>query len=150
MVRAARNLGEGRNVTFENFIKGQLMGVAIREGMRHGGYHNALAVAQVIANRVRAGWEGGDWLRVMVTAPDYMGTIYDLMPTIAPRDISFRTVLQRIDDIYTGIAQDTMTEGALYYCELHRVNRQWFQENVLSDPAAHPRLATVGPVTFFG
>ena len=114
-----------------------------------------LAVAQVLANRVSAGWQGGDWLRVIQSAGEFRGTIYTEQPRPDPRDGSFRDLLRRVDDVYYGTADDSNVNNeqgqkSLYYAELHNLNCDWFQENILTDPESHPRLATVGQMTFFG
>ena len=137
-------------MTWDNFLKGQLMGVAVREGLRHGGINNSMAIAHVMRNRVHAGWHGGDWLQVLTNTQQALGTVYEETPKIDPRSVEFRSILQRIDDVYNGSSEDLITDGSLYYCELHNVNRPWFQAQILADPTNHPRLASCGPVTFFG
>jgi len=140
-------------MTFESYIKARLMDLVITEAYASGGVEPMLAVAQVLANRVKAGWQGGDWLRVIETAGDYRGTE---QPHVHPetREGNFRELLRRIDDVYHGTADDANvnndTGKSLYYAELHNINREWFQEHILSDLDSHPRLATVGQLTFFG
>jgi hypothetical protein len=142
-------------VTYENYIKGRMVSFAVAEAFHHGGTTGMLAVAQVLKNRFDAGW--GDWYAVTETAGDFRGTIID-PPKVDPRDLSFRKLLTLIDDVYHGIADDSIvnvpgengTQVSLYYAELHNINRPWFRENVLHDLQEHPRLATVGPLTFFG
>jgi hypothetical protein len=114
-----------------------------------------MAVAQVLANRVKAGWGGGDWLMVIDTAQEYRGTIQFNHQRVNPRDGSFRELLRRIDDVYHGTADDSGVNDdqgkiSLYYAELHNINRAWFRDNILNDLEAHPRLASVGQMTFFG
>lgn len=142
-------------MTFESYIKGKLMDLVIEEAYADGGVEAMLAVAQVIANRVKAGWQGGDWLRVITTAKDYRGTIQP--PTYAaldPREGNFRELLRRVDDVYYGTADDSNINNesgkSLYYAELHNINNDWFTEHILNDLESHPRLATVGQLTFFG
>lgn len=137
-------------MTYENFVKAGLLKYAYREGARYGGHQVIMAVAQVLANRVRAGWESGDWLQVIENAPNYLGTVHERGTPIDARSLPFRQLLQRIDDVYYGTAGDDDTCGALYYAELDNVNRDWFTDNILSDPTSHPRLANVQFVTFFG
>jgi hypothetical protein len=142
-------------VTYENYIKAKIVDFAASEAHRHGGAEGMLAVAQVLANRVAAGW--GDWDAILRTAPDYIGTVQS-PAVIDKRDISFRHLLGRIDDIYHGTADDSNVNieddrgktPALYYAELHNIDRQWFIDNITSQQDRHPRLATVGPLTFFG
>jgi hypothetical protein len=144
-------------VTYENYIKGKLASFAAEEGMRYGGANCALAVAQVIANRVEQGWHGGDWLKVIVDAPKYRGTVYDTPFDVDPRDMTFRQILAGVEDVYHHIADDSnvnVTDDrgrmpSLYYCELHNVNVDWFKENILDEIDSHPRIAKVGELTFF-
>lgn len=132
----------------ETYIKAQLAEWAILEGARHGGVNNMVAVAFVMVNRVNAGWYGGDWEQVIHHAWERGGTMYE--PTrVNLRDGDVKLFLQRIDDIFDGSEDDTLTNGALFYCELHRVDRGWFKTHVLHDRTEHPLVATVGQVTFF-
>jgi hypothetical protein len=147
-------------MTYENYIKARLVNYVIREGYHYGGLTPMLAIAQVLANRVKAGWRGGDWLEVIFHADEVRGTVHDNgeeVP-ISSRDLNFRYLLQRIDEIYYGTVADSPinveTENGiaqpLYYAELHNINREWFKTNILNDLANHPRIATVGELTFFG
>lgn len=135
-------------MTAEQFIKAHLAAFAHREAAHHGGIDNMLAVAFVIRNRQRAGWQGGNWMMILHSAPEAAGTIYQ--PS-APdlRDINFKMLLQQIDDVYSGMAIDKMTEGAKFYCELNKCHNDWFRDSIVRDPEHHPRVATVGNVSFF-
>jgi hypothetical protein len=144
-------------MTYENYIKARLVDFVAAEAYTSGGVETMLAVAQVLANRVAAGWQGGDWLKVIRCADQYRGTIQP-ETQVDPRDGNFRELLRRIDEVYHGLADDSAvnmeTENgksiSLYYAELHNLNRAWFTEHITDEPEAHPRLATVGQVTFFG
>jgi hypothetical protein len=141
-------------LTFENYIKARLVDYAVAEAYHHGGIEGMLAVAQVIANRVKAGW--GDWKQVIDAAPNYVGTIVP-PPKFEPRDITFRRMLSMVDDIYQGTSDDTNVSieddrgklVALYYAELYNIDRSWFRDNITAHLDMHPRLSTVGPLTFF-
>lgn len=135
-------------MTAEQFIKAQLAALAHREAAHLGGIDNMAAVVFVMRNRQRAGWFGGDWMAIIQNTAAASAVIY---PESAPnlRDVNFRLLLQMIDDIYSGMAPDRMTMGALYYCELNRVENAWFRDNVVRDPENHPRVANVGQVAFF-
>lgn len=149
-------------MTYENYVKARLMDFVIGEAFASGGVETMLAVAQVIKNRVDAGWHGGDWVRVMESAPEYRGTVQpDSRTHIDPRDGNFRELMRRIDDVYYGTAEDDNVnlkaeknpsgeKKSLYYAELHNINREWFRERILSDLDTHPRIAMVGQLTFFG
>jgi hypothetical protein len=144
-------------MTYESYIKGKLVDFIVTEAYHHGGHEPMLAVAQVLANRVAAGWNGGDWLRVIDSAGDFRGTVWPAdahPPRPDPRNGGFRELLRRVDDVYHGTADDTNVNNeqgqkALYYAELHNLNRPWFKENILNDLENHPRMASVGQMTFF-
>lgn len=144
-------------MTYENYIKGKLIDYAASEGMRYGSADCALAIMQVVANRVGEGWEGGDWLKVLKGMPDTRGTTYKDDYTIDPRSAVFRQLLVNVEDIYHRVADDTnvnVTDDrgklvALYYCEAHNVTEPWFKQHILADQDTHPRIAKVGELTFF-
>lgn len=135
-------------MTPELFIKAQLASMAHREAYHLGGINNMLAVAFVLRNRQRASWHGGNWMSVIQLADSHSAVI-NPQTAIDLRDSNFKTFLQQIDDVYSGLAPDRMTEGALFYCELHRVESGWFRDNIVRDPENHPRCANVGQMTFF-
>ena|SRR5437660_2581044 len=142
-------------MTYENYVKARLIDLVRKEAAHHGGHEPMLAVAQVLANRVHAGWEGGDWIKVIENSPNYTGTINERPLSTSSRDSAFRELLRKIDEVYYETADSSNVntqegEISLYYAELHNINRSWFKENILSDPASHPRLAQVGQITFFG
>jgi hypothetical protein len=132
----------------DNFIKAQLVAFAHREAAHHGGIDNMLAVMHLVRNRHSAGWFGGDWLKILADAPDKAATIYPASE-VDLRETNVKLVLYHVDDIFNGMAPDKYTEGALYYAELNRVERNWFVTEIARDPVHHPRCAQVGPVTFF-
>jgi hypothetical protein len=144
-------------VTYENYIKAKLADLAVEDGYRYGGTDCALAVAQVIANRVEAGWQGGDWRKVILDAPSKRGTNYKEPFEYDTRETAFRQIITQIDDVYHRIADasgvnledESGTTPSLYYCVLHNVTSEWFKESVLGDLKNHPRLAVVGQLTFF-
>lgn len=144
-------------MTYENYIKAKLVDAACDAAYHYGDFESVMAVAQVIANRVGAGWHGGDWKQVIDDAEKLAGT-EPPSPRINPRDLFFRRILSQIDDIYYGTADDSAVNvesetgivTALYYAELHNITNDWFRNNITSDLENHPRIATVGQLTFFG
>ena len=140
-------------MTYENYIKAQLVQFSVNEAYSEGAASAVLAVAQVLKNRVDAGWHGGDWMKVIETAPEYVGTEQENPPEINPRDPLFRQILLSIDDVYYGTADDGDVNNedfkSLYYGVLHNINRPWFRDNILSDLESHPRIAKVGQFDFF-
>lgn len=140
-------------MTYESYIKARLVDFIVAEAYNNGGVEPMLAVAQVLANRVNAGWQGGDWLRVINSAPEYRGTI-QLDTGFDPKGGNFREIIRRVDEVYHGTADDSNVNNdsgkSLYYAELHNINREWFVEHITSDQENHPRIASVGQLTFFG
>lgn len=110
-------------MTYENYIKGMLATFAVEEAYRYGGTDCPLAVAQVLANRVTAGWHGGDWRKVILDAPSKRGTCYAQPFEYDTRESAFRQIITLIDDVYYGMADSSNVnvdgeEGvvpALYY-----------------------------------
>lgn len=145
-------------MTVQDVIRVELAMLAWREARHYGGINNMLAVAFVVKNRVDAGWLGGDWMQIianheqwsarLVTAPALQGET-QMAPVPDFHDPDVRDLIVEVDGIFDGTAEDTFTDGALYYCELDRVERPWFLQNVVRRPDAHARVATVGPVSFF-
>ena len=141
------------------FIKAKLAAFAYAEAAHCGGFDSMLAVACVVRNRVRKGWFGGDWLKVIANAGDAASLMYPPEVERPPilEDLTapgFRRVLQEVDDIFLGMFKDTLTEGGLYYMNLThaeqgQVVRPWFAEKILRDPANHPRKAQVSMIQIF-
>lgn len=144
-------------MTADDYIKSKLASFAWKEAAQYGGTQNMTAVALVIRNRVYAGWCGGDWLDVLANAPvsSALNPRHELIePQPDFREPAMRRFLQAMDSIYDGSLPDTLTvnpkkEGALYYAELDKIERDWFLENICRKPENHPITSKVGPVTFF-
>lgn len=134
-------------MTVDTYIRAEMARFAIEEGERHGGVNNMLAIALVLRNRVFAGW--GDWVEVVQRAAEKRATIYPpYMPSL--RSGNVRTLLNKIDDVYTRADLTDMTGGALFYFEPGAIQPlEWFKREILERPEDHPRCAHVGPVWFF-
>jgi hypothetical protein len=105
-----------------------------------------LAVCHVLRNRVFAGW--GDWLDVISTAGSKRATL----PTGKGADLrhaDVRTLLNRVEEIYTRSDTGDLTGGALFYVETGQPILEWFEQAVLGRQEEHPRTAHIGPVWFF-
>jgi hypothetical protein len=138
-------------MNLETYVRAQMARFAMEEGWHHGGVTNMLAVAHVLRNRVFAGW--GDWLEVVVTAPEKRAVIYPPMTAALRSKIlrggNVRALLNHIDEIYTRATVDDMTGGALFYLEPALTTAQWFVQEVIERPDDHPRTAHIGPVWFY-
>ncbi len=114
-----------------------------------------LGVQFVVRNRVKAGWSGGDWGKVIESHNQFssISVLGDAMTIWYPdvRDPNFQRVLQEVDGIYDGTTADTLTNGALYYADMASpaYNKGgWFDRNVAQSPD-HPRVAVIGSTTYF-
>lgn len=133
-------------MTLEMYTRALMARFAITEGQRHGGVNNMLAVLHVLRNRVLAGW--GDWQEVVDTADTRRGTIYGPTP-INVRTNDVRTILNRVDEIYTRVDQNDLTGGALFYVDQNCPMEEWFTREIIGRPEDHKRVAHIGPVWFF-
>lgn len=132
----------------DSYIKGRLAAFCIEEAQQS--EDNMVAVAHVLRNRVDGGWEGGDWMRMLDGAEKLRGSSRYRATGVDIQAVMIQRFLRQVDDIYDGSSTDELTNGALYYCELHNITNAWFLDSIVRDPESHPRLAQVGLTTFFG
>lgn len=133
------------------------------------GVSGAKAISFSFRNRVRAGWFGGNWAEVLSHHRDVAATtepLSDLIPD--PRETGFRTFLQDVSNIFTGMAEDNITIAqdsmvnymkignlsaapppALYFCRLNEISSDHFLNEIVRKTDSHKRIATVGTLTFF-
>lgn len=99
----------------------------------------------VVRNRVLAGWEDGQWLRLIAKHDIYQ------MNGAAPRvlklgdpihDQLFRRCLAVAENIYLAKERD-ITEGALWYGRLNECSDE-FKEKIVRHMDQHPMVATIG------
>lgn len=138
----------------ENFVKAWVAAFCHAEAAHCGGHDAMLAVACVLRNRVKKGWFGGDWLKVVDNAAEASALTPKTYTPIDLSDPGFRRLLQEVDDIFLGMYPDSYTEGGLYYMDaLYPTHGQqlkpWFQEKILQDGVNHPRKAQVGMLMIF-
>jgi hypothetical protein len=142
---AAAAAGE-EAVTLDQYTRGQLARFAIEEAVVYGGIKNMLCVVHVLRNRVMAGW--GDWTEVVQRAPEKRAhSSFALMPNL--RTANVRNFLAHVDEVYTRVASEDMTGGALFYFDSNKIPLKWFKDEVIERPDDHPRCAQCGPVWFY-
>jgi hypothetical protein len=104
----------------------------------------------IVRNRVMAGWEGGNWLRLIESHDRYSAD-----PPASPRvlklgdpnhDTIFRRCLGTAEQVVNGRERD-ITEGGLWYGRLNECS-DWFKENIVRS-ASHQYVATVGRNAIF-
>lgn len=100
----------------------------------------------IIRNRVIAGWEDGQWLR-LIEKHD----LFHFPANKAPRvlklgnphlDQIFRRCLATAENIYNGRERD-ITDGALWYGRLNEVSDE-FKDKIVRQMGDHPMVATIG------
>ena len=141
-------------MTPENFVKAQVAAFVYAEAAHLGGYDAMLAVACVLQNRVKRGWFGGEWLKVIANASDTTALEGGPLRKVETFTPEFRRLLQEIDDIFLGTFADTFTAGGLYYMDFcytehGQTVRPWFQEKILRDQENHHRIAQVSMLQIF-
>jgi hypothetical protein len=148
-------------VTIDTFVKAQLALLCWRNAPAGKPFTSMKALAFLVRNRVKAGWMGGDWLAVIAEDPAYAAhvpngqyyssmaphTRLDSFPDL--RNDLFQRFLWEVDRVYDGTAGDTMTEGALWWAELDKIDRPWFLEHIARRPEDHPRVAQVVTLTLW-
>ena len=166
-------------MTISDFVVSQLCLLAWREGKRlcPGNRDGMLGVAHCIHNRILAGWNSGDWLKTIADAPLHSANMVEeldfrTLPEL--RDGDFSWLVPKVESLYSGALRDTVTtsasiafamprqdalgkriiapppQSALFWCDLNRVTRPWFSENILVPRDQHPILSHSLPVTFIG
>lgn len=130
----------------DDFNKGQLVLTGWRFGREYGGHLPAMMVMGCIANRVRCGW--GSWMEVIDRIPLFAAEI-DL-PSGYPIswEPSFMRLLHEVEGVYDGSGID-VSKGALYWCDLRRITRDWFRDNILKKPDQHPRIVDCNSLALF-
>ena len=137
----------------EDLQKAKLVELAWRFGQSYnGGYIAGQMVMSTLANRHRAGW--GSWLEIVDRVPNFMAE-NELPPLTWPGvwEGNFVKLLHVVDGVFDGSATD-LTHGALYWGDLNRIERPWFQERIIDAVGedgmrAHPRVADMSSLSFW-
>ena len=141
----------------DDFIKAQVVELGWRFGQSYTGGHMAgQLVMHTLANRVRIGW--GSWLQVIEGVPKFMAE-NDLPILKYPSlwEPSFVKLLHCIDGVYDGSIPD-LSHGAVYWGDLGRIERPWFQEKIIDARKedsngqlipAHQRMVDMGSLCFW-
>lgn len=106
---------------------------------------------QTLANRFRL---GSGWLEVLENLPKYMAE-NELPPFKLDSvwNVSFSKLLHAIDGIFEGSAADD-THGALYFCDLNKVENPWFKTKIIDalredGLRQHAIVANINSISFF-
>ncbi|MCU1305162.1 MAG: hypothetical protein JWQ87_5446 [Candidatus Sulfotelmatobacter sp.] len=166
-------------MTISDFVVSQLCLVSWREAQRlaPGNRDAMIGIAHCIHNRIVAGWHSGDWLKVISEYPLHSADLIediDFRSLPELRDPNFNWLVPQVERLYSGTLRDTVTaspsiafampradalgkraiapppHGALFWCDLNRVTRKWFKDNILAVRDQHPILSHSFPLTFIG
>lgn len=147
----------------DDYIKGKLVEIAWRFGQSYTGGHIAgQMIMHTLANRVRVGW--GNWLQMIDRVPAFMAE-NEVPPLVHPPvwQAEFIKLLQTVDGVFDGSIPD-LSNGALYWGDLSRIERPWFQEKIIQarkniniseggvelvEVPAHQRVANMNGLNFW-
>jgi hypothetical protein len=150
-------------VTGSEFLTAQLALKAWQDG-RGEGIAGLKLVAFCIRNRVRAGFYGGDWDKVLSHHQEWSSTLElpdQNLPD--PREPAFRAFLQEVDGIFSGRVEDNVTikpggavqqlsaapPVALYYARLDSITNPWFLQNISQNVEQHRIIGNVGSLHYW-
>lgn len=155
----------------KTIVVSQLMLFSFREGERisPGSYEAKVGVAEVIRNRVQAGWHNGDWLKIISESPINSSSNLDQMDWKSYVDIwsplarrlyfkceelyglpaMIRSDSTQSPDLNRFVIGGAMGRPALYYGSLQLPIRPWFKEHIIDMRSEHPITTTIGLITFF-
>jgi len=130
----------------DDFQKGQLVLYAWQYSHEYGGPKPAIMVMNAIMNRVKVGQ--GSLLEVLSRIPKYAAEYKqpDGFPSIW--DQTLVRLLHEVESVFDNSGKD-ITDGALFWCDLRRVETEWFRNTILGNPTQHPRVADFNSLTFF-
>lgn len=129
----------------DDFNKSQLVLTGWRHGREYGGHLASCMIMSCIANRVRLGW--GNWLETLDRIPLYSAELVQPTGTPSIWEPQFVRLLHEVESIYDG-TQD-YSKGTLYWCDLRRVETEFFKEKILAQPDQHPKLVDMNTLACF-
>ena len=130
----------------DSYCKAHLVTYAWQYAREYGGPLPAQMVMSAIMNRVRCGQ--GSLLEVIERIPKYAAEVTQLSGFPLIWEPTFVHLLHDVESIYDGSGKD-LSGGALYWCDLRRVENEWFKVNILGKQEQHPRVANFNSLTFF-
>lgn len=146
-----QKLCAAHSLTAQDFGKAIVCLCCWRE-MRSELYTGMIAVANVINNRAKKGWYGGDPYTNTIEKNQFSSMTVPSDPQLDKypdgNDVEFGKLLDKIDALYDGQLIDR-TDGALYYAVLADSTSSWFLKNIADNPTEHPRTAQIGQTIFF-
>lgn len=131
----------------DDYAKGQLVTIGWKYGLEYGGHLGACIVMSILMNRVRHGW--GNLLDILNRIPQFSAEVEIPNQNMVPQiwEPAFIRLLQEVDNIYDGTKD--YSKGALYWCDMRRVETPFFKDKILGDKENHPRVGDMNSLTFF-
>jgi hypothetical protein len=141
----------------EDLQQAKLVELGWRYGQSYGGgYVSGQMVMSVFMNRIKCGW--GNHLNVMTNVLPFAAEM-ELPPLVYPSawDGNFVKLLHVVSGVFDGSVPD-MSKGALYFCDLNKIERPWFQTHIVDPVKAegpqaglrqHPIVANQNSLSFF-
>lgn len=132
----------------DDFLRGQFVLEGWRQGLEYGGHLAAVMVISCLMNRVRFGW--GTHLQVLQNIPNLSAVNEQPNRNIWPQiwEPNFVRLLHEIDGQFEGSIKD-LSNGAIYWADLRRIERPWFSEKVIHNPD-YTRVADMNSLVFWG
>jgi hypothetical protein len=141
-------------LTQDQYIKGRLVELSWRFSKSYigAGHIAGQMIMHTLANRVRVGW--GSYLQVIDRVPSFMAE--KELPKLEHPPIwepGFIKLLHAVDGIYDGSIPD-LSKGALYWGELSKIERPWFQTQIVdaldeNGLRRHPVVSNMNGLVFF-
>ena len=137
----------------EDVQQAKIIELGWRYGQSYGGgYISGQMVMSVFMNRVKCGW--GNHLNVMTNILPFAAEM-ELPPLVYPSawDGNFVKLLHVVSGVFDGSIPD-MSKGALYFCDLNKIERTWFKEKIVDSTKddgqrQHPIVACMNSLSFF-
>jgi hypothetical protein len=105
----------------------------------------------IVRNRMLAGWENGQWLRLIAQHDTYNFPVDKAARVLKlgdpHNDQLFRRCLAVAENIYSARERD-ITDGALWYGRLNECSEE-FKEKIVRQMNQHSMVATIGRNTCF-
>ena len=149
-------------MTQSDLYKAALAMFAARAAGEKGSLEQQKAIAYCIRNRVKAGWNDGNWLAVIEDADDFMGNLPGPRVRLDANGRAFVRLLRDIDEIYyggqrfagqTGNEEGDSLESAVgnakFWLFLSQPFNPWFVEHIIHAPDSHPNRGQMGLMQFF-
>jgi len=135
---------------------------AAREAGLNASADQMKAIAMCIRNRVRQGWENGDWIRVMERSCDTRANLGRPLAEIDVSDRDFQIMARDVDEIYFSRRDwqkepsrqsmpdlDEAIGNAVFWGFIDYPFTTWFTEKVIKDQKNHPQKSGMGVMLFY-